>query len=155
MSNDTDTKTLLNAIAAVENVQRFDTALLVAIVNGEVDIKDLAGEALASRGLNADGQWVGFKAAREEQARRTKTRLPLVNISAFDTSLKLAFADAEEAELLDSIVSCLSASVELTRQASEFAGLNPQRSNDKLLEASRALTEVEDLQAYLGSHIRS
>jgi hypothetical protein len=34
--------------------------LLCAAVNGELDLLELAKETLASRGLNANNQWVGF-----------------------------------------------------------------------------------------------
>ena len=37
------------------------TDLLVAIVNGEIDSKELALQELKNRGLNEIGLWVGFK----------------------------------------------------------------------------------------------
>ena len=40
-------------------------ALLVMAVNGEIDLADLAKAALANRGLDKSGTWVGFQKARE------------------------------------------------------------------------------------------
>lgn len=37
-----------------------NTELLVAIVNGEIDPLEIAKYTLQSRGLNKDGEWVGF-----------------------------------------------------------------------------------------------
>jgi hypothetical protein len=41
------------------------TDLLLGIVHGLIDPVRLAREMLANRGLDADGQWVGFDRARE------------------------------------------------------------------------------------------
>ncbi len=41
------------------------TDLLLAITSGLIDPVQLAHEQLANRGLDADGQWVGFDRARE------------------------------------------------------------------------------------------
>jgi hypothetical protein len=43
---------LLNGIA---------TDLLVKIVSGEIDVKELALKQLDNRGLDVNGNWVGFK----------------------------------------------------------------------------------------------
>lgn len=45
-------------------LQSAATALLTAAARGEIDINALAREELANRGLDLNGQWVGFKAAR-------------------------------------------------------------------------------------------
>lgn len=37
------------------------TELLCAIVNGQIDAKELAQKELQNRGLNNDGIWVGFR----------------------------------------------------------------------------------------------
>lgn len=34
--------------------------LLSQIIKGEIDLKELAKREMESRGLNVDGQWVGF-----------------------------------------------------------------------------------------------
>lgn len=41
------------------------TALLSAILNGQVDPMELVRREMANRGLNKDGLWVGFKRAEE------------------------------------------------------------------------------------------
>lgn len=38
-----------------------NTALLTKVLTGEIDLKELAKRELENRGLNAAGQWVGFK----------------------------------------------------------------------------------------------
>lgn len=43
----------------------FDTAVLVAAINGKIDLNQLARETLAGRGLDAAGKWVGFERAAE------------------------------------------------------------------------------------------
>jgi len=40
--------------------QTTNTSLLSKIVSGELDPVDLARKEMANRGLNADGDWVGF-----------------------------------------------------------------------------------------------
>lgn len=45
------------------------TALIVKAVNGEINLLDLACKELARRGLNSQGDWVGFKAAELEISR--------------------------------------------------------------------------------------
>lgn len=51
-------------------IQLADTKVLAAAARGEIDINKLARDELANRGLDAQGKWVGFKAAAEiaEQA---------------------------------------------------------------------------------------
>ncbi len=45
--------------------------LLAAVVRGEVNLNDLAGDTLAGRGLDKNGVWVGFpEAARQNEQRR-------------------------------------------------------------------------------------
>lgn len=46
-----------------EYFQTLPTELLRAIALGEVDAQALAGEQLASRGLDQRGRWVGFERA--------------------------------------------------------------------------------------------
>ena len=41
------------------------TAALAALATGNVSAQDLAREALAARGVNAAGAWIGFEAARK------------------------------------------------------------------------------------------
>lgn len=41
------------------------TELLVAIANGSIDARALAQKELANRGLNQEGNWVGFDKAAE------------------------------------------------------------------------------------------
>jgi len=40
------------------------TEFLCAVVRGEIDLKDLAKETLANRGVDENGNWVGFYEAR-------------------------------------------------------------------------------------------
>lgn len=44
-------------------LQMTPTALLVAAVQGPIDLPAMAHEALANRGLDGAGHWVGFTAA--------------------------------------------------------------------------------------------
>lgn len=45
------------------------TSLLAAAARGEIDFNALAREELASRGLDLQGKWVGFEAARATYSR--------------------------------------------------------------------------------------
>lgn len=56
-----------------EFVQVMDTAALVAIVQGQVNILDIARAELASRGLNTAGKWIGFRAAAQAAAEDATT----------------------------------------------------------------------------------
>lgn len=47
-----------------DNLQAFDVRLLSAIARGEVDATRMARQALANRGLNSAGKWVGFQKAQ-------------------------------------------------------------------------------------------
>ena len=38
----------------------FETSVLVAVVNGNIDLNKEAMKVLRDRGLNKDGDWVGF-----------------------------------------------------------------------------------------------
>jgi hypothetical protein len=38
----------------------FDTDVLVAVVNGKIDLNKEAFKVLRNRGLNKDGEWIGF-----------------------------------------------------------------------------------------------
>ncbi|MFZ2752159.1 MAG: hypothetical protein WAZ48_01820 [Lysobacteraceae bacterium] len=48
-----------------DKIQTFDTRFLVAIHHGDIDIVKLARQELQNRGFDGEGQWVGFKKARE------------------------------------------------------------------------------------------
>ena len=50
---------------ALEDLQLFRSDLLAAIARGEIDLNHLAKVELASRGLNSNGEWIGFEKARE------------------------------------------------------------------------------------------
>jgi hypothetical protein len=39
--------------------------VLVAVANGELDLNNLARKELANRGLDKQGQWVGFDKAKQ------------------------------------------------------------------------------------------
>ena len=47
-------------------LQLADTAVLAAVARGEIDLNRLARETLANRGMDANGQWVGFDEAGTE-----------------------------------------------------------------------------------------
>lgn len=49
----------------ISTINLFDTAVLVAAINGKIDLNQLARETLAGRGLDATGKWVGFERAAE------------------------------------------------------------------------------------------
>ncbi len=46
-------------------IQLAMTEVLAAVARGELDLNRLAREELANRGLDAQGQWVGFDRARD------------------------------------------------------------------------------------------
>ena len=46
-------------------IQTTLTKVLCAVAAGELDLKQLAREELASRGLDLNGNWVGFDRARQ------------------------------------------------------------------------------------------
>lgn len=47
--------------------------LLAAVVRGEINLNDLAGDTLAGRGLDQNGIWVGFPEAVLQNERRRQT----------------------------------------------------------------------------------
>jgi hypothetical protein len=46
-------------------IQIAPAKVLVAVARGEIDLNRIAREELASRGLGLNGEWVGFRTARE------------------------------------------------------------------------------------------
>ena len=59
---------------SAKGIRKFDEAcdfqvlpvnLIVAAAKGEVNLNDYAKLELASRGLDENGHWIGFKQARE------------------------------------------------------------------------------------------
>ena len=46
-------------------IQLALSKVLVAVVNGELDLNDLARKELSSRGLDKQGHWVGFDKASQ------------------------------------------------------------------------------------------
>ena len=44
-------------------IQLVDTKVLAAAARGEIDMNKLARDALANRGLDTQGKWVGFEKA--------------------------------------------------------------------------------------------
>ncbi len=46
-------------------IQLAFNKVLVAVVNGELDLNYLARKELSSRGLDKQGQWVGFDKANQ------------------------------------------------------------------------------------------
>ncbi len=46
-------------------IQTALTKVLCAAASGEIDLNRLAREELASRGLDLEGNWVGFERARQ------------------------------------------------------------------------------------------
>lgn len=47
-------------------LQIADTQTLAAVARGEVDLNRIAREELASRGMDQNGNWVGFDKARQQ-----------------------------------------------------------------------------------------
>lgn len=58
----------MNENTAREYLQTMPDTIIAAVVRGEIDLNQLAAQTLANRGLNLDGQWVGFPAAKLLQA---------------------------------------------------------------------------------------
>lgn len=52
--------------AILEEIQTLSVKVLKASAQGEIDLNQLALRELASRGLNREGQWVGFEKAKEQ-----------------------------------------------------------------------------------------
>ena len=46
---------------AVQSFQILDLTLLIAAVNGKIDLNEMVKNELKSRGLDETGKWVGFK----------------------------------------------------------------------------------------------
>ena len=53
-------------------LQILDTSLLVEAVQGGVDLNRLAAVVLAQRGMDRDGQWVGFAGAKKMHGLKVK-----------------------------------------------------------------------------------
>jgi len=76
-------------------IQPFTTALLVKIARGDVDMKKLAEDELADRGLDLSGKWVGFKKAKRAEGRKSVKIMWMKD----DQVAKISYADtADEAE---------------------------------------------------------
>lgn len=60
---DTDVKPIDRA--AAEHLQMFPTAVIAAAARGELDMNAMARAELAARGLDQQGEWVGFEAAKK------------------------------------------------------------------------------------------
>jgi hypothetical protein len=62
-----DEPRMVNAQESAEGVlQVMNVATLVALAHGTINLNLLGRLELASRGLDRDGQWIGFDAARQE-----------------------------------------------------------------------------------------
>jgi hypothetical protein len=51
--------------ALLESLQTFDNDLLTVLAKGELDVQVLFRTAIAQRGLDPKGEWVGFAKAKE------------------------------------------------------------------------------------------
>ncbi len=51
--------------AFLESLQTLDGDLLTILAKGEIDVQVLFRQAIAQRGFNQNGDWVGFDKARE------------------------------------------------------------------------------------------
>lgn len=51
--------------AARSHLQPIPTAVLTAAIRGDIDLLRLVRAELAARGVNLDGEWIGFQAARQ------------------------------------------------------------------------------------------
>lgn len=46
-------------------LQGMDIELLVKAVNGEIDLTEIAKKELAQRGMDLNGEWIGFEKAKK------------------------------------------------------------------------------------------
>lgn len=46
-------------------IQLFKNDVLAAVINGEIDLNEVARMEMAGRGLDKKGAWVGFRKAAE------------------------------------------------------------------------------------------
>lgn len=53
-------------------ISMADTDLLLAAAKGEVDLNEIARWVVASRGIGANGAWVGFPEAKRQMAELSK-----------------------------------------------------------------------------------
>lgn len=64
MQNQTNARNVYTPTGDMDNpamvIQTFPLSLLSAIAKGEVDFKETAMNELRMRGLDTDGNWVGF-----------------------------------------------------------------------------------------------
>lgn len=58
--------TLADEINPALALSTLATELLAAAARGELDLNGLAADTLADRGLDRNGRWVGFEAARAD-----------------------------------------------------------------------------------------
>lgn len=65
-NNDDDTVDRLGYL------RKMDTELLLAAAKGEVDLNEIARWVVASRGIGANGAWVGFPEAKRQMAELSK-----------------------------------------------------------------------------------
>lgn len=54
----------LDAVAR-SHLKPIPTRVLTAAVRGDIDLLRLVRAELAARGVNLDGEWIGFQAARQ------------------------------------------------------------------------------------------
>ncbi len=74
-------------------LQTADTKVLAAVARNELDLNQKAAETLANRGMNADGQWVGFPAAKVDMQRRFSAS-ELASIQGFGEPPKMLLESA-------------------------------------------------------------
>jgi len=55
-------------------LQLIQTEVFVAILNGQLDMVEVARKELMNRGRNAEGDWVGFEKSEELLGKPTKRR---------------------------------------------------------------------------------
>ena len=48
-----------------DELQAVDTSIIRAIASGELDVRAAARREMASRGLDTEGRWIGFEAAKK------------------------------------------------------------------------------------------
>ncbi len=59
------TETTTFTVDELRFIQLALNKVLIAVANGELDLNNLARKELANRGLDKQGQWVGFDKANQ------------------------------------------------------------------------------------------
>ena len=64
----------------IDFIHSLPVSVLLAAVNGYVDLNRLALQELANRGYDRQGRWIGFVSAKAEYLAQVAAELPMIDV---------------------------------------------------------------------------